>query len=581
MILFIRSLRAVFDIVFSLVYTIMPGLIINELIGERRLKELIIFVCLLTVSPFLAHLLRMVCERKSDKLSKEVNHSIERSFYEYYASMDYESVENPEIGLQQERAQDTLDRTLDTVNVLIGLLTEVLQLIAISSIISFLHPLLVLFIVGVTFVDSVVSRNIHSRMHVIDKEIYRVSQYTDSARFMLYQDQFAKEIRLFHLAPFLIRHFDKYIDERNHIELNKNRLGMIPGTFASITSVLQQVIIYAYLIFNVLKKSMPIGNMTIFLSATGQLAGALNGIFDSYTKLSSESLNIRETIAFMEIPLKQLHSGTIMPQFKPDSLIEFRNVSFKYPGSNIYAIKNLSIKIHANERLCIVGENGSGKSTFIKLLTRLYWPTEGEILLDGVNIYNYQYEAYQKIFSPVFQDFCGYFLSLRENIVLNAEYNQEKYNSIIQNSGLADMVNKLEKGSETQIGKWVDEEGIQPSGGEFQKIAIARALYNSAPVYLLDEPTAALDPNAEYEIYTQFHNMIEGNTAVLITHRLSAVQLADKVAVFKDGQVAEYGTHQSLYAKGGLYTEMFDKQAKFYREGNSDEDWNEELSDNA
>lgn len=137
------------------------------------------------------------------------------------------------------------------------------------------------------------------------------------------------------------------------------------------------------------------------------------------------------------------------------------------------------------------------------------------------------------------------------------------------------------KGSETQIGKWVDEEGIQPSGGECQKIAIARALYNSAPMNLLDEPTAALDSNSEYEIYTHFHNMMEGNIAIPITHRLSAVQLADKVAVFKDGQVAEYGTHQSLYAKDGLYTEMFDKQAKLYREGNSGEDWIEELSDNA
>ena len=228
----------------------------------------------------------------------------------------------------------------------------------------------------------------------------------------------------------------------------------------------------------------------------------------------------------------------------------------------------MNIKILCNEKLCIVGANGSGKSTFIKLLARLYYPTEGEILLNGINIYEYDYKEYQRLFSPVFQDFCGYFMSLKDNIVLNKEYNQKKLDQICNKCGLTSLLNKLVKGYDTQIGKWIDDEGIQPSGGEFQKIAIARAIYNDAPMFLLDEPTAALDPLIEYEIYKQFSEMITNKTAILITHRLSAVHLADKVAVFENGELVEYGTHKQLYAKGDKYAEMFNKQAQFYRDDN-------------
>lgn len=266
------------------------------------------------------------------------------------------------------------------------------------------------------------------------------------------------------------------------------------------------------------------------------------------------------------MPLKQHNTGDKLPIFDNNSILEFRNVSFKYPGSDNFALKNMSIKIQSNEKLCIVGANGSGKSTFIKLLSRLYWPTEGEILLNGINIYDYSYEEYQRLFSPVFQDFCGYFLPLGYNIVLANEYNQMRLEEICKNSGLTNLVNRLPKGYDSEVGKWIDDEGIQPSSGEFQKIAIARAIYHNAPIFLLDEPTAALDPLIEYEIYKQFNEMITGKTAILITHRLSAVQLADKVAVFDEGQLIEYGTHKQLYESGGKYTEMFDKQAQFYRD---------------
>ena len=215
--------------------------------------------------------------------------------------------------------------------------------------------------------------------------------------------------------------------------------------------------------------------------------------------------------------------------------------------------------------------NGAGKTTFIKLLLRLYKPESGEILLNGVSIDKYDYKKYLRLFAPVFQDFQIHdMLTLGENIVLTNGYDEDKLNTLCDYSGLKNLVDKLPKGYGSMPSKYIDPEGFEPSGGEGQRIAIARALYRGSPVYILDEPTAALDPIQEYEIYTQFNTMTSGHTAVFVTHRMSAVKLSDVIAVFADGHVAEYGTHAELYAKGGIYTEMFDKQAHFYREADID-----------
>ena len=197
---------------------------------------------------------------------------------------------------------------------------------------------------------------------------------------------------------------------------------------------------------------------------------------------------------------------------------------------------------------------------------RLYFPTEGEILLNGININCYDYSAYQRLFAPVFQDFANYHLTIGENITFSKEYDLKKLNKVCKQCGLMELLEKLPKGYETQVGKWIDESEIDPSGREEQRIAIARARYRDGYVFVLDEPTAALDPFAEYEIYSQFNNMTENKTAIFITHRLSAVKLADAVVVFDNGELKEYGTHGQLYAKNGIYKEMFDKQAEFYRE---------------
>ena len=246
-------------------------------------------------------------------------------------------------------------------------------------------------------------------------------------------------------------------------------------------------------------------------------------------------------------------------------VIEFKNVSFKYPRSENYVLRNVSIKIQSGEHLSIVGLNGAGKTTFIKLLCRMYDVTEGEILIDGVNIKEYSDEEYRKLFAVVFQDFKLFAFSLKENIVLGGEYDEDRFTESLKMSGLYEDAMKLEQGADTMIFKSYDEHGTELSGGQQQKTAICRALYKDAPIVILDEPTAALDPMAEYEIYRKFNDLVGGKTAIYISHRLSSCKFCDKIAVFSDDTIKEYGTHDELAnIENGIYARMYSVQAKYY-----------------
>ncbi|MDE7300500.1 MAG: ABC transporter ATP-binding protein/permease, partial [Lachnospiraceae bacterium] len=304
-----------------------------------------------------------------------------------------------------------------------------------------------------------------------------------------------------------------------------------------------------------------------------------------------------------------LSHGEKLPR-SGEPTIEFRNVSFTYPGSQVSVLKNISVVLHPGEHVSIVGLNGAGKTTFIKLLCRLYDPTEGEILLDGVDIREIVYEEYVKLLAVVFQDFQLFAFTARENVTLAESFakaedmrkNEEKlakdyekgklhlweevadgdrtaakeqnpaqeknhnFEQVIEQTGLTKTLADLKYGADTYIMKSFDNEGCEMSGGQQQKLAIARALYKNAPVVILDEPTAALDPIAEYEIYRQFHSLVGGRTAIYISHRLSSCQFCDIIYVFVDGEIRERGTHEELVGLAdGHYAKMFEAQAQYYR----------------
>ena len=564
--LFLKGIISLFNAIVALVYTIFPGFIINELINELRINVLILYVGVLIMTPVVSHLINILMNRYLKKLYLALRLKFYADFYEHITSMDYETLENPDIQINKSRTQDTLNGILGIVDQMSSLMSAIFRLIAISMIIVTLNPFIIILIIGITYINALCTKRVNYKLHLIRKELDETQRYQWGYDNMLENFNFGKELRLFNLKALLVNLFVENQKKSNKINLKYQKYQDVSSTFYSFTNLIQQLVTYVYSIYSVIKKETDVGSMTIYIAAIGQFSGSLNQVMGAYLELAKNSLNVQEMMDFMNIPLKQYNTGDKTPVFDKNSVIEFKNVSFKYIGSENYALKNMNITVHGNEKLCIVGVNGSGKTTFIKLLTRLYFPTEGEILLNGININEYDYLKYQRLFAPVFQDFVKYYFSLEKNIVLASEYNKERLDEICYKSGLSSLINKLPKGYDTLVDKWIDKEGFEPSGGENQRIAIARAIYHDAPIFLLDEPTAALDPLAEYEIYTQFNEMITDRTAVLITHRLSAVQLTDKVAVFENGGLIEYGTHKQLCEKdGSVYADMFNKQAQFYR----------------
>ena len=256
---------------------------------------------------------------------------------------------------------------------------------------------------------------------------------------------------------------------------------------------------------------------------------------------------------------------TVEKRMDRDYEIEFRHVSFRYPGSDTFALQDVSMKFRVGERLAVVGMNGSGKTTFIKLLCRLYDPTEGEILLNGINIKKYDYDEYRSVFSVVFQDFHLFAYGLGENVAARMHYDRQLAERCLQYAGFEERLKELPDGLDTYLYKDFCKQGIDISGGEAQKIALARALYKDAPFIILDEPTAALDPIAEYEIYSKFNDIVEDKTAVYISHRLSSCRFCDTIAVFDHGQIVQHGSHDELMADAnGKYQELWNAQAQYY-----------------
>lgn len=275
-----------------------------------------------------------------------------------------------------------------------------------------------------------------------------------------------------------------------------------------------------------------------------------------------------KTFEFLDIP-NAMYQGSLTTEKRSDRRyeVEFKDVSFKYPGSDIWALRHVNMKFKVGKRLAVVGENGSGKTTFIKLLCRLYDPQEGQILLNGIDIRKYRYDDYINIFSVVFQDFQLISQPLGNNVAGSMNYDRERVRKALLDAGFGDRLATMEKGLDTTLYKGVYEDGVDVSGGEAQKIAIARALYKDAPFIILDEPTAALDPIAEAEIYSKFDEIAGDKTAIYISHRLSSCKFCDEIAVFHEGAVIQQGTHAELVAdENGKYYELWNAQAQYYTE---------------
>jgi len=379
---------------------------------------------------------------------------------------------------------------------------------------------------------------------------------------------FAKEVRLFGLRDWLAGKYRELQQERLNAQIKNERLWFVVALASSIITAGVQLFVYIYLIYAVSRGDVTIGNFTLYIASSTTMFNYLNGLLSGIADLFQRSREVDDFRSFLDCDGgSDPDSGKELPVL--DSYeFEFRSVSFRYPKAERYALENLSLTVKAGERLAVVGLNGAGKTTFIKLLLRLYEPTEGEILLNGVNVKEYSKRSYYRAFAPVFQDVELFAFPLSENVSMQSPENtdKERAEKCLIDAGMGDKLKELKNGVSTEILKVIHDDGVDLSGGEKQKLALARALYKNAPVAVLDEPTAALDALAESRLYNDFDKLIGGKTAVYISHRLSSTQFCKNVAMFKDGRLEEYGTHDELMKRGGAYAEMFRIQAQYYIE---------------
>ncbi len=565
--IYLSIINSIIDIVPSIAYMIIPGLIINTLLSKPSFEIIIVYLICLSAINVLVYIKNRTMVIRINSYKRELKRLFQADLQNYLSSIEYSILECPEVAVEINRLSMNIpDSPFDILNLCCGLISSLVSILSLILIVAYLSPFIIIVLLAIIGINSLVTKKINNANYMFGKQISEKQNKYWAEFYNLTNYSNGKEIRVFDVKDFFIERYTSIGREIDQISLCEDKYQKKWMLVHVVTNIAQQVFLYIFAALQVVYFGMPIGTLTIFLNAANQFSGTLGGVTNIFLELSKYSLHANEIREFMNHPTINNTEGELSVSIFDNSVIEFKDVSFKYPGSDRYVLSNLNIKIQANDVLCIVGENGSGKSTFVKLLTRLYEPTDGGIYLDGRNINQYNIAAYQKLFSPVFQDYSEYSLPIDLSIALEKKPCMTKVEESIDKSGLSSLIKKLSKGTNTYIGKSVEEDGFEPSGGEAQRIAIARALYHEGMIFILDEPTASLDPNAEHEIYTKFHNMIQGKTAIMITHRLSAVQLANKIAVFDNGHIIEYGNHTELYAKGGKYTEMFDKQAQFYRD---------------
>ena len=474
-------------------------------------------------------------------------------------NLDYEKIIDKNIQEMRELSLRIIDNSRFSVMTVAfhNLVSSIIVITGISYLLAQIDLWILFIVLTIVIVNSisVIYRNRYERKVEIDiNPIIRKIQY-----FMGIGSNYSyiKEMKLFSMNNNVVNEYVN-LQKEMYKGVNKTRrLSLFGYTISHISQAILNIVIYLYLGYRVLvNKNLSIAEFSVFLAAVVNFNGSIQRIFTSHLQINNNGQYLKDYFEFMKI--NNIEEDESVKQdliVRKYNIIEFKNVSYRYPNQENYAIKNLSLKFNTGEKLSIVGENGSGKTTLVMLLMRMIDPTEGEILFNGINIKNLKIDEYRKLFSTVFQDFKLFAFTIKENVsALSSERREDidkKVNKALYSIGLGEKINSLPKGIYTYIEQIYDKEGILLSGGESQRIAIARALYKDSQIFILDEPTAALDPRVEYEIYSKFEEFTQNKTILYITHRLASTKFCNKIVVLKKGEVIELGTHNELMKMNG------------------------------
>ena len=574
------------QLISSIIYPLTPYVnifmsakIIDELLGNKDINVLTTYV-ILTIS--LNILLTLIVSGLNHLFEYHQNNfykSEHMHFSKKNMEMDYEDIENSEAKYLRERiAQESMQGfncyyLVYSFNQLIQNMVQIVMsfTLSYSLIIDKNIPLIAKIILLIAIIIVIyLNFNTTKQINKTNMDMGEES-VAFNTRFIFYCMEFlpdynaGKDIRLYGMEDVVVDDINKMRTGISQVfKKNISKYLKLNITLNTLNNVLN-IGIYIFMILACVSGSISVGSIVKYVSCVTLFIQGLNNSISNIQTLLNNNKYLERYIGYLDIPSK-LKSGEKTLDNIEKYEFEFKNVSFKYPKANSYTLKNISFKLSEGNKIAVVGMSGSGKTTMIKLLCRLYDPTEGEITLNGVNIKDYNYKEYLKVFGIVFQDFNLFSFSIGQNIAISEDFDKEKVIDVLEKSGFKDRLKKMKYGVDTGLYKDFEDEGVEISGGEAQKIALARSIYKDARFIILDEPTAALDPIAESEIYSKFSDIVEDKTTVYISHRLASCKFCDDILVFDNGEVIERGSHNNLVSNlDSKYYELWNAQAKYYQ----------------
>ena len=562
--------------------------LLDELAGLRRFDTLIFWAASALGSGVLLMLLSGALLRRQTALKRQITVTCDRIMADKLFSINYDALDHAHTyDLFSQVEQNShwnvwgMPKAImafpDLMQSMIGIVGAIVLTVSLftlpvpataGALIFLNHPLFVLLFLLLLFLISLASPLCQTKSSSywvkISEEVKFSNRFFSS--FFLYSDQAsnATDIRIYHQAPIIMHYLSQDLiqAERPYV---KGPIGIWAAIGSGISAALTGLI-YVFVVIKALAGAFGIGAITQYIGALSALTTNIGLLFQTMGELKNNAPFLHTVFELLQVP-NYLYQGSLTTEKRLDRQyqVEFRNVSFRYPDSDTWTLRHVNVTFNIGKRMAIVGENGSGKSTFIKLLCRLYDPQEGQILLNGIDIRKYRYQDYLALFSVVFQDFQLLAQPLGANVASTCQYSEPRVTQALIDAGFADRLATLPQGLHTMLYRDFAEDGITVSGGEAQKIAIARALYKDAPFIILDEPTAALDPIAEAEIYSKFNEIVGDKTAIFISHRLSSCKFCDEITVLQGGSIVQHGTHEQLLRdESGQYAKLWNAQAQYY-----------------
>ena len=510
-----------------------------------------------------------LCKLLSSRIEIEtqvMNNRVNEELCYILTRVEFQAIEDPYYLELTERAKQAIENqgcVFGFISSLASLLQGIITLFGLMAVIlTFDYIVLIIIFVSFVIFTGLTLLSLKTQVKFFN-DLIPINRRFGYYLTILTEPRYGKDFRFYPIGKFMNKKFEDYGDEQaKYLKRFGNILGLV-GAAQSVLKVIENILIYSYLILKTIKNSLPVSKFSLFISCALSFSSVIESMVNTSTSFLRHSQYVAPIMELVELPLP-LEKKDAIPFDEEIETIEFRNVSFTYPRTTSKILDNVSFKINKGEKISVVGLNGAGKTTIVKLICRLYKINEGEILVNGVNIDHYNYSSYISKISAVFQDFKLFAYSIKENI-LNEDGDEKEAYQIACKVGLKEKIDKLDDGINSLYSKSFDEKGIELSGGECQKVAIGRALHSKSSLIILDEPTSALDPIAEAEIYSSFNNLVQNKTALYISHRMSSSVFCDKILILNNGKVEDFAPHKELIKKkDSLYYKLFTSQAKNY-----------------